>query len=115
MFGALPVQSVAAADAGSKISVSVNCTGNPEKVTIKNNTGATIRVTSIGSRYQPRSSEPYAVNVAIGSGNSKTFTAGPAATGPLKLTGQYIFANGNPEEGARVTTSVGTKTRRCPA
>ena len=113
VMGAVSVQHAAAADAGSAISLSLNCTGNPEYVKVTNNTAKTITVKTVSSIYQLRSGEPYTVNATISAGKTKTFESGPSADLHV-LTHQYIYANdAGSSEGVRVVTSVGSKTKHC--
>lgn len=115
LSGIIPGRSALAADAGSKVSLAINCTGNPESITITNNTSKTITIRTITTVYQPRSNEPFTVTSTLGAGASKTYKAGPAATGSRVLTKQYIFDNGaGDKEGVRVATSVGNKAKYCP-
>jgi hypothetical protein len=112
-IGTLPIHSVGAV---TGVSVTINCTSNPETIKVTNKTSKAFTVTSVGSLYQPRAGEPYAVSVKINAGSSATFKAGPAATGTRVLTHQYIFSNtAGHAEGAKVVTTVGNTTRHCPA
>jgi hypothetical protein len=77
-IGTMPTHSV---DAVSGVSVTINCTSNPETIKVSNKTSKAFTVKSVGSLYQPRSGEPYAVSVKVNPGSSVTFKAGPAATG----------------------------------
>jgi hypothetical protein len=106
------------AGAASGVSVTVTCRTNPEKVKVTNNTAAQITVTRVGSLYQPRAGEPYAVGVKLNPGRSVTFQTGQAATGNHVLTRQYIFNDSvGSTEGVRVktTASATAVTKRCPA
>lgn len=112
---AMTINSVSLApvsEAGSGIRITVNCTSNPERVTIKNNRSRRVLIQKVGSTYQPRPGEPYTVNRYLGSGKSITFTFG-TAPGPNKLTSQFIFHNTEPTEKAKVILNIGTFTKRC--
>ena len=95
------------------VNVSVSCESNPERTRVENNTNGRITVKKVGSIHQPRSNEPFRVNVGIGRGESVTFESGYDANSRT-LTRQYIYDNeaGN-SEGARVRTSVGAFVDRC--
>lgn len=95
----------------SGVSVSVSCSSNPERLTIKNNRRSSITINKVGSTYQPRAGEPFSVYRALGPGKSVTFTFG-TKRGSNKLTNQFIFAD-HPTEKAKVVTSVGTIKRAC--
>lgn len=109
MVAAVPA---ATAVSAGGVAITVRCYSNPEKVTIKNNRGSAIRVTKVGSTYQPYSYEPFSVSKRIAPGKSVTFKAGNAASGANVLTGNYIF-NDNGRDGVRVVTSVGTFKKDC--
>lgn len=98
---------------GGSVTVAVGCYGNPETVKVTNGTNASITIRSIGSLYQPRDNEPFAINASLGAGKSRTYEAGGAADSNI-LTRQYIFNNEvGSTEGVRVATSAGTVTKRC--
>jgi hypothetical protein len=103
--------------AGSGLRVAVNCYSNPETVKVTNVSSGSITITRVGSIYQPNSSEPYSKTRTLGAGSSITFKSGSAASSSSSntLTRAYIFNNDvGSTEGARVTTSTGTKyTDRC--
>jgi hypothetical protein len=95
------------------VNVSVDCKSNPEKTRVENNTNHRITVKKLGSIHQPRSNEPFRVNVALGRGQSVTFESGYDANSRT-LTRQYIYDNeAGRKEGARVRTSVGGFVDRC--
>ncbi len=107
-----PARTTPAAPAAS-VRVAVDCTGNPERTTIINDTRQTITITSIGSLYQPRANEPFRRNQALAAGARMTFQSGPRATTNV-LTPQRIYNDEHlAEEGVRVVTSVGTVEQRC--
>ena len=109
----LPSQALA----GSGLRVVVNCYSNPETVKVTNVSSGSITITRVGSIYQPNTSEPYSKTRTLGAGSSITFKSGTAASSSSSntLTRAYIFNNDvGSTEGARVTTSTGTKyTDRC--
>lgn len=95
------------------VNVSVACKSNPEKTRVENNTNHRITVKKVGSIHQPRSNEPFRVNVRLGRGQSVTFESGYGANNRV-LTRQYIYDNeAGRKEGARVRTSVGGFVDRC--
>ena len=95
------------------VNVSVACKDNPEKTRVENNTNHRITVKKVGSIHQPRSNEPFRVNVRLGRGQSVTFESGYDANSRT-LTRQYIYDNeAGRKEGARVRTSVGGFVDRC--
>jgi hypothetical protein len=99
--------------AAGTVAVVVSCATNPERVTVRNNTSGAIRVTAVGSIYQPYSSEPYAVSRALAKGAAITFQSGAAASSNV-LTRKYLFNNDvGTAEGARVRTTAGTFADRC--
>lgn len=106
-----------AADAALPVlTVTVNCTSNPERTVIKNNRGYAVTIASIGSIYRPRAAEPYAVNYRLAARRSVTFYSGSAASGGARtLTKLFIYDNGvGTREGARVRRSNGVLyTDRC--
>ena len=104
---------VSPADAAARVSVTARCDDNPEKVIVKNNTRHRIKITKVGSIYQPRSNEPFRVDRTLKRGRSVTFAAGPAAKHNV-LTHQYVFNSSvGSKEGVRVRTSVGLFGDRC--
>lgn len=95
------------------VNVTVSCKSNPEKMTVENNTNNRITVKKVGSIHQPRSNEPFRVNVGLGRGQSVTFESGYDADSRT-LTRQYIYDNEvGSKEGARVRTSMGGFVDRC--
>lgn len=103
--------------AASGLRVVVSCYSNPEKVKVTNRSARSITIGRVGSLYQPNSGEPYAKTRPLAAGKSITFYSGPGAssTNSNTLTRASIFNNDvGSTEGARVTTSTGTKyTDRC--
>jgi hypothetical protein len=103
--------------AGSGLRVVVSCYSDPEKVKVTNVTSRSITITKVGSIYQPNSSEPYSKTRKLGAGSSITLYSGPGASysNSNTLTRASIFNNDvGTSEGARVTTSSGSKyTDRC--
>ena len=96
--------------------LTVACTTNPEKVTVKNNTAQVITVKSVSSIYQPLNEEPFTVNKNVAAGKAITFKFGTGATGPNVPTKKFIFNNDvGTREGAKVVTTKGTFTKRCAA
>lgn len=100
----------------SDIKVTISCTGDPEKVRVTNNGSQSITVYTIGSLYDKKSYEPFVVNKSISGGGTRAWSAGSGATGNYVLTKSFIFTNSAyDKEGAKVTTSSGDITVRCPA
>lgn len=101
------------AEAAAGVKVTVKCSGAPETTRVENNTNRRITVQKVGSIHQPRSNEPFRVNVTLRRGASVTFESGYDANRNT-LTRQYIYDNEvGRDEGARVKTSVGRFVDRC--
>ncbi len=102
------------AEAAPAVGVNVNCTSNPEKTAVTNNTNKPIKIKKVGSIYQPRSNEPFVVNRTLKPDKRITFESGSKANGSNALTRQYIYENDvGSREGARVFTSVGRFIDKC--
>jgi hypothetical protein len=115
-FGPVSERSLAPrfAEAAPAVQVNVNCTSNPERTAVKNNSSKTIKVKTVSSIYKPRPGvEPVSVNRTLKPGKTITFQSGPKARGSYVLTKQYIYENDVNGEGAKVTTSVGRFTDHC--
>lgn len=103
------------APSAANIWVYVDCSSNPERVLVTNNNSASIRIISIGSLYQPRSSEPFAIGDTLGSKVTLSYSSNSAASGIRKLTSLEIFDDTvGSQEGVLVKTSLGDVTARCP-
>jgi hypothetical protein len=101
------------AEAAPAVQVNVNCTSNPERTAVKNNTNSSIKVKKVSSINDPRSNEPFTVNRTLKAGKTITFESGPNARSNV-LTRQYIYDNeAGSKEGARVFTSVGRFVDKC--
>ena len=75
LLGFLPVASLAFAQGG--ISVTVDCQGNPETISVANNTSAPVTVQTIVSLVDPRPGvEPFSRNDRIAAGGSITTRRG---------------------------------------
>ena len=98
------------AEAGSGVAVRVSCFSNPETTKITNNTGASIKVRTVGSTYQPYSYEPFSVGKTLAPGASVTYQTGRAAFKNV-LSRNYIYNDKGDK--ARVVTTVGTFTKTC--
>jgi hypothetical protein len=106
---------VAASDterAVANVVVTVRCSSNPEKVTIRNNRNGPITINTVGSTYHPYSDEPFHVNKTLPKGGQITYSFG-TRPGPNKLTNRYIFDNEAASESARVRNNLGTIRRYC--
>jgi len=102
------------AEAAPAVQVNVNCTSNPERTAVKNNTNSSIKVRTVGSIYKPRSNEPFLVNRTLKPRQTITFQSGSNANGSTALTTAYIYNNDvGSKEGARVSTSVGRFVDKC--
>lgn len=112
----LPAVSPSTTDAATAaLTVSVGCYASREKTTIRNNRSATVTIKTVGSLYKPRSNEPFSVNRKLAAGKSVSFYtgSGASASSSTTLTRQSIFSNDVASEGVRVTSSVGTFSKRC--
>jgi len=112
----LPFVGPSTADAATAaLTVTVDCYSSRERVTLKNNRSATVTIKTVGSLYKPRSNEPFTVNRKLAAGKSVSFYSGrgASASSAYTLTRQAIFANDVASEGVRVTSSVGTFSKRC--
>lgn len=103
--------------ATAALTVRVDCYSNPEKTVVRNNTSSTITIRTVGSIYQPYSSEPFSVGYRLAAGKSVTFYTGngASASSSRTLTRRYIYNNDvGTSEGARVRASNGkTYVDRC--
>ncbi|MBX3072039.1 MAG: SH3 domain-containing protein [Thermomicrobiales bacterium] len=100
----------------SNITIALNCSANPERITITNNNASAITIISIGTLYDPLPIEPFVLDQALGAGGSRTYLAGSQASGQFRLTSSHILTDSaGSNEGVTVVTSAGTVTKRCPA
>ncbi len=111
----LPFVGPSTADAATGLTVTVDCYSSKERVTIKNTRSATVTIKTVGSLYKPRSNEPFTVNRKLAAGKSVSYYtgSGASASSAYTLTRQSIFSNDVASEGVRVTSSVGTFSKRC--
>lgn len=112
----MPFVGPSEADAATAaLTVTVDCYATRERTTIRNNRATTVTIKTIGSLYKPRSSEPFTVNRKLSAGKSVSYYtgSGASAASAYTLTRQSIYTNDVAAEGARVTSSVGTFTKRC--
>jgi hypothetical protein len=110
-------QPVSAAEGASSngVRIALNCTANPEKIRVVNETGAPITVQTIATLADPLPLEPFAVAKPIPAGGTRLWQAGVAATGGNVLARDEILSNiAGDDEGVNVVTSVGTFAVRCP-
>ncbi len=113
LIGVAPSGQLRPAEAASGVVVSVGCDGNPEVTRVKNNRSSAVKIRSVGSAYQPRSNEPFYVNLRLAPGRTVAFESGTAANSNT-LTRQYIYnSDVGSKEAARVATSVGVFVDRC--
>ena len=97
------------------LTITLDCYSSRERTTIHNNRSTTVTIKTIGSLYKPYSSEPFYVNRKLVAGKSVTYYTGSGASysSSFTLTRRNIYNNTVYSEGARVTSSVGTFTKRC--
>ena len=113
LAGAVPSGSLRPVEAASGVSVKVRCDGNPEATRVTNNRAKALKISSVGSVYQPRSNEPFRMDRKLAPGRSVAFETGYDANNNT-LTRQYIYnSDVGRKEGARVKTSVGVFVDRC--
>jgi uncharacterized protein YraI len=100
----------------SLVTVALNCSSDPERITVTNGNSSAIVILSIGTRYQPGSNEPFTLVQTLGAGQSRTYLSGAGASGSFRLTSSYILTDSaGAAEGVNVVTSAGTVTKNCPA
>ena len=100
----------------SKVTIALNCTTDPERITITNGNSSSITIVSITTNYQPGSNEPFTLNQSLGAGQSRTYLAGSLATGQFRLTTGFILTDSaGTSEGVTVLTSAGSVSKSCPA
>ena len=101
----------------AKFQVTIDCSANPEKTTVKNIGLGSATIASITSLYQPGVAEPFSVNYVLAKGASVTFGSGSSATPTNRLTtGQIYDDNAGDAEGVKVVASSGDAfTTKCPA
>ena len=97
------------------LTITLDCYSSRERTTIRNNRSTTVTIRTVGSLYKPYSNEPFTVNRKLASGKSVTYYTGSGASysSSYTLTRRNIYNNTVYTEGARVTSSVGTFTKRC--
>jgi hypothetical protein len=112
----LPTVSPSGTDAATAaLTVTVDCFSSRERTTIRNNRSTTVTIKTVGSLYKPRSNEPFSVSRKLAAGKSVSFYtgSGASASSAYTLTRQNIYNNDIATEGAKVTSSVGTFSKRC--
>ena len=112
----LPTVSPSGTDAATAaLTVTVDCFSSRERTTIRNNRSTTVTIKTVGSLYKPRSNEPFSVSRKLAAGKSVSFYtgSGASASSSYTLTRQNIYNNDIATEGAKVTSSVGTFSKRC--
>jgi lipoprotein-anchoring transpeptidase ErfK/SrfK len=99
----------------TELTVSINCGGAPETVTVKNVGQGPVTLTRLTSLYQPTGQEPFSLNKTLEPGQGIIYRFGDGS-GANFLTRNYIFnQDAGSTEGVRVTVSTGkTFTTRCP-
>jgi hypothetical protein len=112
----LPTIAPAGVDAATPgLTITLDCYASRERTTIRNNRAATVTIRTVGSLYKPCSNEPFSVSRKVSAGKSVTFFTGSGATysNSFTLTRRNIYNNTISTEGVRVTSSVGTFSKRC--
>ena len=95
----------------SDVTVSVDCQGNPETVTISNTGVGSFKVTEVRYLKQNRW---YTKSATVNAGQSIVYKTGPAAGGSGVISQSYRFIHSAGEQdGARITTNLGQITRMC--
>ncbi len=113
LAGVAPSGSLRPAAAASGVAVKVQCDGNPEVTRVTNNRSNAVKIKNVGSVYQPRSNEPFRVDLKLAPGKTVAFETGYAANSHT-LTRQYIYnSDVGSKEGTRVATSAGAFVDRC--
>jgi hypothetical protein len=93
------------------LTVTVDCTSNPERTTVKNSSSGIITIDTVESIYQPRDNEPFPVNSQLNPGETVTFESGSDASQNV-LVNQFIYEDDvGSQEGAEVLTSTGESFR----
>jgi hypothetical protein len=97
------------------LTITLDCYSSRERTTIHNNRATTVTIRTVGSLYKPYSNEPFSVYRKLAAGKSVTYYTGSGASysSSFTLTRRNIYNNTVYSEGARVTSSVGTFTKRC--
>jgi hypothetical protein len=98
-----------------QVSVTINCTSDPEKIRVTNKGKGSLVVDSITTLYDVSGQEPFAVASTIPAGGTRLWLSGERATGKYVLTKDFILTNAAyDQEGVKVATSAGTITVKCP-
>jgi hypothetical protein len=97
----------------SDVWVSLNCTSEPEKTTVTNDTDSKITIYKITSAYQRGPGEPKVVNRTPEPGESITFQSGPTVEENVLLERAMYNNEAGRQEGTIVYTSAGRCTARC--
>lgn len=108
---ALPLPAFAQA---GHISLSVDCSGSNESISIANNTDQPVTVLSVSSLHEPGTDEPFPVGQTVAPGAIASYSFG-AGTHGNRLADQSILTAGVDGEGARVETSAGPVEALCQA
>lgn len=102
------------APALSDITVTLNCSSDPETTRIVNSSDNRLIIYSIGSLYGASSAEPYVVNRSLGGGKQVTYYSGSGATSGTILTTRYLYTNSAYEQdGVHLETNAGPIEVRC--
>jgi hypothetical protein len=101
--------------AASGLTITLDCYSSRERTTIKNTKSVAVTIKTVGSLYKPYSNEPFSVNRKLAPGKSVTYYtgSGASASSSTTLTRRNIYNNTVSSEGVRVTSSVGSFSKRC--
>jgi hypothetical protein len=101
--------------AASGLTITLDCYSSRERTTIKNTKSVAVTIKTVGSLYKPYSNEPFSVNRKLAPGKSVTYYtgSGASASSSATLTRRNIYNNTVSSEGVRVTSSIGSFSKRC--
>jgi hypothetical protein len=100
----------------SRVTLTLDCRSDPERIIITNGNSSSITIISIRTHYQPGSNEPFVLNQVLGGNQSRSYLSGSLASGQFRLTNAFILTDSaGTAEGATVVTSAGTLTKSCTA
>lgn len=88
--------------------VEVQCSGDPERTTVRNTGETPITVEQIDSLFEDVPGEPYQPNDTIAPGEEIIYETGEQASGQNVLANRPIYHDDEPSEGVEVKTTAGT-------
>lgn len=93
------------------VTVSVDCFGNPETVTVTNSASFPIEVRNVSSLEDPRGDETFSTGDKLAPGEYVTYFSGDAAAehGDHTLTRRFIFDNDGDTDGVQVVVDPALK------